>query len=324
MRSSFEVGFSRDEQKEFQAAIGAFYERLERLAQNEADVASSLAFEPGDRWNGLIDAVSTYISGAEWERVSAKDYDRYEDTGTNWRVVEGLGTVIAAHGAGLPVMLDCEARTIDHSGKRLRVETAKGVVTADQVIVAVPTTLLAAERPSFAPALPEKTNAARGLPLGHDDKLFIALDRAEEFDKDVRVFGHIDRAATAAYHIRPFGRPMIEAYFGGQCAAELEADGDGAFFDFATSELGAVLGSDFIRRLKPLRIHRWGRDPFALGAYSFALPGFADCRRMLAEPVDNRLFFAGEACSPHDFSTAHGAFRTGIAAADEVIAARQA
>jgi monoamine oxidase len=43
---------------------------------------------------------------------------------------------------------------------------------------------------------------------------------------------------------------------------------------------------------------------------------------VLAEPVDNRLFFAGEACSPHDFSTAHGALQTGVAAANAVIAAR--
>ncbi len=42
--------------------------------------------------------------------------------------------------------------------------------------------------------------------------------------------------------------------------------------------------------------------------------------RFLAEPVDDRLFFAGEACSPQDFSTAHGAYLTGVAAAEAVIA----
>ncbi len=322
MRSSFELGFSHTEQNEFQAAMASFYERLERLAQNATDVSCSLAFEPGGRWNGLIDAVSTYISGTEWEQVSAKDYDRYADTGVNWRVVQGLGTVVAAYGADLPVMLDCAVRTIDQSGRRLRIETNKGAIAADRVIVAVPTTLLAAEQPAFTPPLPKKVQAAHGLPLGHDDKLFISLEGAEQFDRDVRVFGHIDRAATAAYHFRPFGRPLIEAYFGGTCAAELEAHGDRAFFDFAVSELGDLLGGDFIRRLKPIRIHRWGADPFARGAYSFALPGFADCRATLAEPVDNRLFFAGEACSPHDFSTAHGAWQTGVTAAEQVMAAR--
>jgi monoamine oxidase len=52
------------------------------------------------------------------------------------------------------------------------------------------------------------------------------------------------------------------------------------------------------------------------------LPGKADCRADLATPVDDRLFFAGEACSKSGYSTAHGAYLTGIAAAERVIAAR--
>jgi monoamine oxidase len=69
-------------------------------------------------------------------------------------------------------------------------------------------------------------------------------------------------------------------------------------------------------------MHCWGTDPFARGSYSFALPGKADCRVRLAAPVDDRLFFAGEACSKNDFSTAHGGYLTGVAAADQAIAAR--
>jgi monoamine oxidase len=206
----------------------------------------------------------------------------------------------------------------------LRVETAKGAITAGRAIVAVPTTIFSGEQIVFTPALPQKTQAAAGLPLGLNDKLFLSLDRAEEFDPDTRVFGHTDRTATAAYHLRPFGRPHIEVYFGGKLPRELESQGDDAFFRFAASELTELFGSDFGRRLKLIGIHRWGVDPYARGAYSFALPGCADGRAVLAEPVDNRLFFAGEACSPHDFSTAHGAFHTGIAAADAVIAARKA
>ena len=221
--------------------------------------------------------------------------------------------------------LDCRVTAIDHRGRRSRIETEKGTLTADQVIVAVPVSLLALEKQIvFTPALPEKTQAAHGLPLGHDDKLFIALDGADEFDPDVRLFGHTDRAATAAYHIRPFGRPMIEGYFGGRLAAELETGGDAAFFDFAVAELTHLLGAAFARRLKPIRIHRWGADPLACGAYSYALPGCADGRQALAVPVDQRLFFAGEACSAADFSTAHGAWLTGVSAAEGVIAARNA
>ena len=323
MRPSLEFGFSRAEQHEFGEAMESFFARLEHVAQNTSDVPSSVALEPGCRWNGLINAVSTYISGAEWDQISAKDFDHYQDSGINWRVVEGLGTVIRAHGAGLPVRLGCRVTGIDHRGKRLRIETAQGAIAADQVIIAIPASLLAKEQFAFTPALPRKIAAAQGLPLGLDDKLFMALDGAEEFDSDVRLFGHTDRAATGVYQFRPLGRPQIEAYFGGKLAAELEAGGDGAFFDFAVSEMTGLLGSDFSRRVKPIQIHRWGVDPFSLGSYSYALPGFADCRRALAAPVEERLFFAGEACSVNDFSTAHGAWQTGVTAADQVLAARK-
>jgi len=162
------------------------------------------------------------------------------------------------------------------------------------------------------------------LPLGLADKLFMSLDRAEEFEPGSRLFGHNDRTATATYHLRPFGQPLIEAYFGGSHAAALETGGERAFFDFAVSELTGLLGGDFARRVKPIQMHRWGADPFARGSYSYALPGEADCRDTLAAPVDSRLFFAGEACSRGDFSTAHGGFITGVAAADQVLAARHA
>jgi monoamine oxidase len=219
-------------------------------------------------------------------------------------------------------VLDCAVTRIDHSGTRLRIDTARGPVTADQAIIAVPTPALT--QPEFlAPALPEKTEAALGLPLGQDDKLFLSLDGAEEFDKDSRLFGRTDRVGAGAYHLRPFGRPQIEAYFGGTLAADLEAEGDAAFFDFAATELTGLLGNDFRRRIKPLAVHRWGTDPFSRGAYSYALPGKADMRAVLAAPVNERLFFAGEACSLNYFSTAHGGLLTGIAAAEQIIAVRK-
>ena len=320
MNRPLEASFPRPEHADFRRAFGEFYALLDEAAQSETDAAASTLLDPASRWNALINAMSTYISGAELDRISLKDLDRYYSTDVNWRVVKGYGALISAHGADVPQMLDCPVSTIDHSGKRLRIETSKGAIAADRVIVTVPSAILAAERIRFVPALPKKIEAARGLPLGLADKLFISLENAEEFETSVRLYGHTDRVATAGYHIRPFGWPMIEAYFGGNCAAALEAGGEAAFFDFAVAELVGVLGSDFARRIKPIRTHCWGSDPFALGSYSFASPGFADCRQTLAQPVDDRLFFAGEACSRHDFSTAHGGYLTGVAAADRVIA----
>jgi monoamine oxidase len=321
-RPSLPLGFSLTEQRDYRAALEAFYDRVSAAAQSEPDVAMAALLEPGCRWNGLIGAVVSYINGAEPARVSTRDFDNYADDGVNWRVREGLGATVAAYGQGVPAALDCAVLRIDHSGKRLRVETAKGAIACRCAIVTLPSTVIAEREHLFAPALPEKTQAAAGVPLGLDDKLFIALDRAEEFEPDSRLIGHADRSATATYHLRPFGRPMIEVFFGGALAWDLEARGERAFFDFAVAELTAHFGADFAARLRPIRIHRWGADPFARGAYSSALPGMAHCRAALAAPVEDRIFFAGEACSTHDFSTAHGGFLTGVAAAEQVIAAR--
>jgi len=322
-RRTLETGFSRAEQNDFQTAMGEFFARMSKAAQRPEDVAASTLLEPGNRWNGLINSVGTYISGGDLDRLSVKDFENYEDSGVNYRAFKGYGALIADYGADIPQMLDCPVRAIDHSGRRLRVETDKGAIAADQAIVTVPSAVIAAEHIAFTPALPDKIAAAKGLPLGLADKLFLALEGAEEFEKETRLFGRTDRKGTGGYHMRPFGHPLIEAYFAGGLAAELERGGDNAFFDYAVAELVGLFGSDFARRLRPVRVHRWAADPYALGSYSFALPGFADCRATLAAPIDNRLFFAGEACSAHDFSTAHGGYLTGGVAAEQVIAVRK-
>src|SRR6266851_2353411 len=189
MRLSAPIGFSLSEQAAFLQAHRKFYQRLDSLADKKPDVAAASFLEPLGRWNALINAVSTYVSGAELDRVSARDFLRYEDS-----------------------------------------------------------------------------------------------------------------SVTGVYHFRPFGRSQIEAYFGGRLASELEASDDAGFVDFAIGELVALLGSNFARRVKPLRLQRWRADPFSRGSYSYALPGKADCRAELAAPVDDRLFFAGEACSRSDYS----------------------
>jgi monoamine oxidase len=321
-RRPLPIGFTPAEQEDFARAQKEFFQRLEQAAKGPDGPASAL-LEPKGRWNNLINAIGTYISGAELDRLSIHDFENYAGNEINWRIVEGYGTTVAAYGAELRSILDCPVLQIDHSGKRLKIETARGTITADQAIVTLPTSVLAEKEFLFAPALPQKTEAARGLPLGLDAKLFLALESAGEFDQDTRIFGSTDRVGAAMYHMRPFGRPQIEAYFGGRNAWDLEAGGKPAFLDFARADLARLLGSAFTRRIKPIGIHLWGADPYSRGAYSYALPGKADCRAALAAAVDDRLFFAGEACSKNDFSTAHGAYQSGVAAADQVVAARR-
>ncbi len=308
-------GFPLADQREYRRAWGAFYGRLEGAAQSDADGPASDYLEPACRWNPMLDAGSTFINGVELGGLSVIDYGRYGDSGINWRAPAGLGALIAALGDGMPVVYDCPAARVDRSGTVLRVETAKGRFTARAVIVTIPTNCIAGETLRFTPPLPEKTQAAARLPLGLADKLFLAIDDSRDFPIDGRLYGARDSAAMAGYHLRPFGRPLIEAYFGGKFARELEAGGAGAFADHAVNDLAGVLGNAVRKRLKPVACSAWALDPCALGSYSHALPGYSDERATLAAPVEDRIFFAGEAVSKHDFSTAHGAYRTGEAAA---------
>jgi len=320
-RPSREDRFPLAQQREFMHAQHALDERVDALTERDPDRPASDFLEPGSQWNPMLDAVSTYYSGVELRNLSARDLALYREDNENWRVVEGYGATVAAAGHGLPVLLDCLVTRIDHSGKRIAIETAKGTITADRAIVTLPTALLA--RPGlFFPELPGKLDAAAGLPLGLADKLFLSLDGAEEFEKDSRLYARIDRTDVGAYHLRPFGRPMIECYFGGEHAHDLERGGDGAFFESAKAELTDVFGTAFAKRIAPVAVHRWAADPFAGGSYSYAQPGKAGNRALLAMPVDGRLFFAGEAASLRDYSTAHGAFATGVDAAEAAIAAR--
>ena len=322
---SFDTGFPLSERQDFIKALDRFYDRAEEAAkqaiQSGHDPAASDYLEPGNRWNPMIDALSTYINGCELDLVSILDMDAYEDTEINWRVRRGYGALMAAYGASCPLALNCQVSLIDHSGKRLRIETSLGTLAADKVIVTVPTNLIADEAIRFHPALPAKVDAAIGLPLGLADKVMLALDEPDALPKDGNLRGATMRTAMGSYHLRPFGQACIEGYFGGSFARELEEAGPGALAAQSIDEIASLMGNDFRRKLKPLSESRWAHDPFARGSYSHALPGHAGDRAVLAAPVDGRLFFAGEATSPNFFSTAHGARDSGERAAGEVIAA---
>ncbi|PZQ36054.1 MAG: FAD-dependent oxidoreductase, partial [Phenylobacterium zucineum] len=251
--------------------------------------------------------------------VSTLDYDAYRDTGVNWRVVEGYGALIERLGQALPVVLECAVQRIDRRGPTLKIETTRGALEARASILTLPTSVLAAEGLRFDPPLPDLIEAAAGAPLGLASKLHMTVEGAEDFPPDSQLWGRTDTASTGGYHLRPFGRPMIEGYFGGELAWGLEAEGEAAFFDFAATELSDLLGSSFKNRLEPVAMSMWGADPWSRGAYSHVLPGQGDpatgARARLRRPAEDRIFVAGEATSADFYGTAHGAWMEGERAA---------
>ena len=319
-----DLGLTPEEQAGYVDAVEAFRQRAEEATARGADGPLSDLVPAGSPWRGLLDAVSTYVSGAELDRVSVRDSGDYRPgEGDDWRVAEGYGRLVAHHGRDLPAVLDTPVTLIDHSGAGpVRIETPRGTVEAGAVVVTASTSVLAAEGLRFRPGLPGKVEAAALLPLGSVEKLWLGVSDPGLFPAEDYCLGSSATARTAAYHFRPFGRPIVECFMGGDLARDLSRAGTAAALDFARGELRSQLGGEAARAVTPLHLTGWGREAHILGAYAYAMPGSAGARARLAEPVDGRLFFAGEATHPTRFTTAHGAYESGVSAAEALLAAR--
>ena len=184
----------------------------------------------------------------------------------------------------------------------------------------VSTNVLASGRIAFDPPLPAaRQEALAAIPTGHAAKVALA------FARNVFALG----GAVLPAHRPPAPRRRSSSRSGRSAAtsrsaispahwaAEAEAAGPDAMAERAIAALVEVFGSALRRQTcAPSRRTAWSSDPDILGGYSCALAGQAHLRPRLAEPLGERLFFAGEACSLHAYGTVHGAAETGIAAAE--------
>ncbi len=315
------VGLPSRDHAEYRKALEDFFDAVEEAAASGKDRAASDLLPKNSRWEMLLRAVATYYSGTELEKISIIDFDNYEDTRINWTVREGYGAMITGAAKGLPVVFDCAVTKIDHSGKTVKLETKQGTIEAKAAIVCAPTPLIAEGAIRFDPALPDKQAAAGGLPLGVANKIFFEIDGDFSYPRG-HFYGATDRVETISFDLFPRGRKMLSGFVGGAFAVELEKGGPVAAEAEARRQISTMLGADANKHLRFLRTTAWRSDPFARGGYSSALPGHASDRATLAAPVDGRLFFAGEACSKIHFSTTHGAWETGVTAAEEYLRGR--
>ena len=309
-----------DEQEAAQRAFGDWNERLARIAAG-SDRASD-ALEPDGPWNDYVRAIAGFLSGVAPENISATDYLAYDtaSTGRNWNVPLGYGTLVAASlPSSVTLRLATPVERIDLTADGVAVSTRSGTVRAGAAILTVSTAVLAGD----AIRLPAETEpwreAAAALPLGRNEKVFLEIGRDTAFAPDAHAYGNLRDARSAAYSIRPNGWPVIEAFLGGDGARIVAEEGPAAGFAHVSAELVALFGSDVASAIRPLAATAWSRMASIGGAYSCALPGQAKARARLALPFEDRLFFAGEATHPFDFTTAHGAYDSGLRAADEAL-----
>ncbi|MHB2207047.1 flavin monoamine oxidase family protein [Methylobacterium sp. CM6257] len=259
--------------------------------------------------------------GEDPERISAVDYDRLWSGTDLW--VDGYGDLVARHFSDLPVSLGCPVRAIDWSGRDVRVETARGTLSAAAVIVTVPVGVLKSGAVTFAPGLPDATRTALdGLRMGAYTKIGLRLDPAKV---DLVALGDAVSVATGGptlyFEMGPFGRSLAVANLGGDLARDLCRAGEAAAVALATERLAAILGTKARGAVLAGRLAGWWTDPHALGSYSIVGPGHAAARDRLREPVGGRVFFAGEALAGGGAMTVGGATLDGARAARDVLKA---
>jgi monoamine oxidase len=246
--------------------------------------------------------------------------DGYEVYGYGDSVVAtGYGALVDALAADLDVRLGREVRAIDctaSAGVRIRT-AAHGDLEADAAVVTLPLGVLQSGSVHFEPPLPgRKAVAIDRLGVGSLNKVVAYFD-APFWPPDQYAFGCtgqvLERTPTSIVNLWKTHRlPALVMLVGGQLARDVETWSDAELHTWSREVLRRAFGS---RARAPGRVlrTRWQSDPFARGCYSYiplgATPADIDA---LAEPVDNRLFFAGEATVRQHWATVHSAYVSGL------------
>ncbi|MFL6601225.1 MAG: flavin monoamine oxidase family protein [Steroidobacteraceae bacterium] len=205
------------------------------------------------------------------------------------------------------------------------VRAASAIVTLPLGVLQAPAEASGAVR--FVPALDAKREALARIIFGPVLKLSLRFRSAfwEELDggkyQGASFFHSAATAFPTFWTSLPLRAPLLTAWIAGPEAARLSMYETPDIVRQALDSLSTLFGSrpqsEF--ELEAAYLHNWQTDPFSRGAYSYIAVGGSDARRMLAEPLEGTLFFAGEATDTEDeAATVTGALQSGERAAREV------
>ena len=263
--------------------------------------------------------IDTSWGGASIAQVSSADHASCEgDLG--YRAVQGYGSLVAAWGADIPVSLSTPVERIDWSQSPVRVETNQGTIAGKTALLTVSTGILGSERIAFHPRLPDwKQAAIHDLPMGTENKVGVYFGRDILSDDDRAYYTTwTDQGQAARVDAGVMGLDTAVVLVGGSQAIPLEEQGPLAMESFAIDRLVEIFGSDIRKHVNRCITTAWKSNPFTLGSWAGAKPGRAHQRETLARPIDDRLFFAGEASMIGPQGTCHGAYQSGLRAAQEI------
>lgn len=293
---------------------------LSENAGEDESVASGLA-QVADMDNPFVQwSVASEIAGdyaADPDELSLKWLGNEGEFGGPDLILPGGYTQLTQHLArGLTIRLSTEVSRVSYGGSGVRIETSQGVLEADRAIVTIPLGVLKAGTIAFEPPLPDEKQAAiERLGFGVLDKVVLKFD--QPFWPDADVIGLVggEQPLPMLINGETFADvPLLVGLRGGSEARAREALSDQDAVSQVVTALGAPPPTGSL-------VTRWAADPYARGSYSFVAVGSSpDDMEALAEPVNDRLAFAGEATNAEFFGTVHGAYLSGVREADRILA----
>jgi len=277
---------------------------------------------PQSPWKKLVKNLIAPMLSADPDVTSSADVYQYADAEGDWLLDGGLGTFIRNLHSDVNVVVNCPVSKVNYSGKGVKIETPIGSINAKYVILTVSTSVLAAEHIKFTPQLPKwKLEAINLLPTGVLNKIGLEFDPGwQEAHQGESVNYLVGESDFCTINFGFYDTNLAVGFVAGRFAEQLEKEGVGAATNFCKEGMKAVFGNNVTKYIQKTTETAWKGNLHTLGSYSYALPGAKDARLKLSATLGNRLFFAGEATMLNAQATVHGAYLSGIRAAEEITA----
>lgn len=274
-------------------------------------------------WKFLLSTYVTFDTG-DLDKLSSLLYNEGEEyKGVEKIATNGYDTIANYLATGLDVQLNRRVTNIDYSATMVKVTHNGTVSEADYVIVSVPLGVLKKNSIAFTPVLPTvKQNAIQKVGMNCVNKFLLTWDTA--FWDDVQYISYtpeIKDKFNYFVNVKKF-HPSVNAlmtFAYADYARQTETMTDAQVINEIMVHLKDVYGSSIPNPKNMLRT-KWQTNENTFGSYSYTAVGtemqhFDD----LAEEVNDKVFFAGEHTEADYFSTAHGAYMSGLREAQKVI-----
>jgi len=325
--------FERARSLERDESVDAFLQRFERDSELRVEARRARAFVEGFE---AADTKRASVRAIADELASGTDATSSRPVGSYAPLFAHLEQRCAI--AGVDLRVDTRVERIAWERGRVTVETrdsdgTRATLVGRCAIVTVPVGVLREKSGgiSFAPPLPNVKQAAlHGIEMGHAVRVALAFrtpfwERVSEGRyRDAAFFRCESGAFNAFWTQAPLGGRSIVAWAGGPRATSLDRLSEDERVALALDSFGDLFSERDLARseFEAGVTHDWSRDPFAHGAYSYVVTGAEDARAQLGAPLEDTLFFAGEATATDgQCGTVSGAFGTGLRAAREAISA---